>query len=281
MIRLRRRNTAWLTALGIVIAFAMLAGATTPAVQAVLLGIFAVAMVASMVELGPERESLLDAIRRAPIRQRISPQAKEATERAKSRGGYVNNDLMMLDVGLIAIQSSYEGMAMRRTRSVSKDDDGVRPFVTLYVDPSEAERTARIRFEIYNQFGDEMYIHEMRTFLREGEMSIMADHHLPLAGNTGVQGAGDWDLRIYVDGNLIGLQNFNLAPSINERSRRLARESAGTANNYFEVIDETPQEVPLRLQELLQNEASNNARQTRERASESRQPTSGPTRRRR
>src|SRR5690606_26064799 len=111
MIRLKRRNTAWLTALGILIAFAMLAGAATPPVQALLLGIFAVAMVASMVELGPERESLIDAIRRAPIRQRISPQAKEAIERAKGRGGYVNNDLMMLDVGLIAIQSSYEGMA--------------------------------------------------------------------------------------------------------------------------------------------------------------------------
>ena len=57
MIRLKRRNTAWLTALGMVIAFALLAGAATPPVQALLLGIFAIAMVASTVELGPERES--------------------------------------------------------------------------------------------------------------------------------------------------------------------------------------------------------------------------------
>lgn len=273
MIRLKRRNTAWLTALGMVIAFALLAGAATPPVQALLLGIFAIAMVASTVELGPERESLIDAIRRAPIRQRVSPQAKEATERAKARGGYVNNNLMLLDVGLIAIQSSYEGMAMRRTRNVSKDDDGVRPFVTLYVDPSEAERTARIRFEICNQFGEEMYIHEMRTFLREGEMSIMADHHLPLAGNSDIQGAGDWDLRTYVDGNLVSIQNFSLAPSLNERNRRL---SGDYSSSQYDVIDEEPEEVPLRLQELLQNDASQRSSQ-----STSPRPTSSRSRRRR
>jgi len=255
MIRLKRRNTAWLTALGLVIAFALLAGATTPAVQAVLLGIFAVAMVASLVELGPERETLLDAIRRAPIRQRISPQAKEAVERAKARGGYANNRLMMLDLGLIASQSSYEGLAMRRTRSISKDDDGVRPFVTLYVDAVEAERNAIVRFSIFDQFGDELYVYEMRTYLREGEMNIMADHHLPLAGNSAIQGAGDWDLRIHIDGNLVAMQNFMLAPSLNERSRRLAAD-AGILNDSFDIIEEEPQEIPPRLQDLLEKNSS-------------------------
>jgi hypothetical protein len=203
----------------------------------------------------------MDALRRAPVRQRVSPQAKEAIERARARGGFANNTLLMLDVGLIAVQSSYEGMAMRRTRSISKDDDGARPFVTLYVDPAEAERNAVIRFEIYNQHGDEQFVHEMKVFLREGEMNIMTDHHLPLAGNRDITGAGDWDLRVYLDGNLVGLHNFMLAPSMNERQRRLTGEVEFSpdeeySHSNFEIIDEVQQEIPPRLQDLLEGQAS-------------------------
>jgi len=288
MIRLRRRNTAWLSALGILIAFALLAaGQANPAVQALLLGIFAVAMIASLVELGSERETIMDAIRKAPVRQRISPQAKEAAERARSRGGYASQDMMLMDVGLIASQSSYDGMALRRTRSISKDDDGARPFVTLYVDPMEAERMAVVRFEIINQYGEEAYIHEMKTYLRDGEISIMADHHLPLAGNRDIQGAGDWDLRVYIDGNLAGLHNFMLAPSIAERSRRLASQQGqgdrGAASEYFEIIDEPqqedPQEMPLSLQDLLHEESLRESRQQRT-DTNSESNSAGTTRRR-
>lgn len=262
MIRLRRRNTAWLAVMAILTALGMMAAGQVLAaplvVQFILLAIFALAAIASMVELGRERETLMDALRRAPMRQRVSPQAKEAIERARSHGGFTNNDLLMLDVGLIAVQSSYEGMAMRRTRSISKDDDGVRPFVTLHVDSSEAERNAVVRFEIYNQHGDEQFVHEMKVFLREGEMNIMTDHHLPLAGNRDITGAGDWDLRVYVDGNLVGLHNFMLAPSMTERQRRLAGEvefSADEKYHDFEIIDEVKQEIPPSLQDLLQNQA--------------------------
>jgi hypothetical protein len=264
MIRLKRRNTAWLAVLAILTAVGMLAAGQVLAaplvVQFILLALFALAAVASTVELGRERETIIDALRRAPVRQRISPQAKEAIERARARGGFMSNDLMMLDVGLITVQSSYEGMAMRRTRNISKDDDGVRPFVTLNVDPSEAERNGVVRFEIYNQYGEEQFVHEMRVYLREGEMNIMTDHHLPLAGNRDITGAGDWDLRVYLDGNLVGMHNFMLAPSMNERQRRLAGEvefSPGEEEAYsnFEIIDEVEQEVPPRLQDLLQEQA--------------------------
>lgn len=260
MIRLKRRNTAWLTTLGLLIAFALIAGGLEIGVQLLLLGIFAIAMIASVVELGRERETLIDAIKRAPLRQRISPQAKESVERARARGGFVNNNLMLLDVGLIASQSSYEGMAMRRTRNISKDDDGARPFVTLYVDSQEADRNVLVRFEIVDQNGEQQYIHEMKSYLRDGEMSIMADHHLPLAGNRDIQGYGDWDLRVYIDGNLASMHNFLLGPSVNERSRRLASEYDDTRNSdYFQIIDEVAQETPLSLQELLHKDKSANA----------------------
>ena len=276
MIRLRKRNTAWLAVLAMVTAVGLIAAGSLPVLQFALLAIFTLATLASVVEIGRERESLMDALRRAPIRNRISAQAKEAMERAKARGGYVSDNLMMLDLGLIAVQSSPEGMAMRRTRSISKDDDGVRPFVTLNVEAHEAERNATVRFEIYNQNGEQKFVHEMRTYLREGEMSIMTDHHLALAGNRDVQGAGDWDLRVYLDGNLVGMHNFMLAPSMNERQRRLAAEE-DIDMGFYEVVDEVEQEVTPRLQDLLQAQRQNSSPAPSRPSSNSTSPVPSPS----
>lgn len=264
MIRLKRRNTAWLTAMGLLIGFALLAAPISAAVQLSLIGAFTVAVIASMVELGPDRESLVDILQTAPIRRRITPQAREAAERAASSAGYFARGVVMLDVGLIALQTGMEGLAMRRTRNISKDDDGARPFITLFIHPEEAERQAVIRFEMYNQLGEEQYVHEMKTYLREGELNILADHHLPLAGNRGVDGNGDWDLRVYVDGNLIGMHNLMLSPSVNERRRRLSGEEEYTGKltkqrsnlKDFVIIDEVEQPETTQLKDLLQQPKS-------------------------
>jgi hypothetical protein len=261
MVRLRQRNIAWLSALGLLIGFGLLAGGTSVSlpVQLALLGIFGVAMVASLVEFGRSRTTLLETLRRAPIRQRISPQAKEAQERARARGGYVSDALMMIDVGLIAVQSSHEGMAMRRTRSISKDDDGAQPFVTFFVDSVEADRNAIVRFEMIDHYGQVRFVHEVRSYLREGEMNVMSDHRLPLADNADITGAGDWELRVLVDGRLMGLHHFTLSPSLTERTRRLARTQGTLIHDprdedeetFFDIIDEAPQPKTPRIQDLL------------------------------
>ena len=215
MVRFRRKNTAWLTVLGLIVLLALLAGsAITPPVAIALLSVFAMAALISSVEVGRERENLMSTIRRMPTKSRMSAQAREAAERAKTNGGYTSSGVTLMDVGLIAVQSSVEGMAMRRTRSISKDDDGARPFITLNVEPEDADRNVLVRFEINSQGGESIFVHEMKAYLRDGEMSIMADHHLPLDGNGRIQGMGDWDLRVYMDGNLVGLHNFTLAPSM-------------------------------------------------------------------
>lgn len=261
MIRIRRKNTAWLTVMGLVLAFALLAGVVTPPVQLTLIGLFLLATIASMVEVGTERQSILSTLRRTPIRQRMSPQAREAVERARNMGGYLSSGLTMLDMGVIASQSSYEGMAMRRTRAVSKDDDGVRPFITLSIDPEDADRNAVVRFEILDQYGEQVYVHEMKAFLRDGELSIMADHHLPLAGNNAIGGTGDWDLRVFIDGNMAAVHNFTMSPSINERSRRLAGDYVHAAEpaTEFDIIDEVPQEIAPSLKELLKQGGGSSA----------------------
>lgn len=276
MIRLKRRNTAWLAILAVLTAIGMVAAATTPGLQFMLLAIFALSAVASTVEIGRERETLINALKRAPIRNRVSAQAKEAHERAKTRGGYTNNNLMMLDVGLIAVQSSVEGIAMRRTRSVSKDDDGVRPFVTLNIEPGEAERHAMVRFELYNQYGEERFVHEMKAFLREGEMSIMTDHHMPLAGNHEIQGTGDWDLRVYIDGNLVGLHNVMLAPSMNERQRRLSHSTEEDVDmGAYQIVDEVQQDLTPSLQDLLQNKGQGQQSSPQSRSTDNSSASSG------
>ena len=272
MIRLKRRNTAWLVAMALLIGFALLAAPLSAAVQISLLGAFAVAVIASLIELGPERESLLEVLNRAPMRRRITPQAREAAERAESRAGYFNRPgLAMLDIGLIAMQTGVDGLAMRRTRNISKDDDGVRPFITLFVDRDEADRQALIRYEIYNHLGEEQFVHEMKTYLREGEVELLADHQLPLAGNPGIDGSGDWDLRVYVDNNLIGMHDLLLAPSVNERRRRLSGEAEvepsrarGSRNLRNTVIIEEAQEPETtQLKDLLQGAGSPGRRPSR------------------
>lgn len=255
--RFRRRNTAWLVALGLVIGLALLAAGSTVAapVQLALLAIFALAMGASFIELGQQNQTLLDTIRTSPVRGRITPQAKEAEARAKARGLYYRGGITMLDVGLIAVQTSEEGMAMRRTISVSKDDDGVRPYITLFVLPKDAERNASIRFELYDHTGQPRFVYETRKYLREGEVTIMSDNYLPLAGNDDIKGAGDWESRIYVDGNLMGVQTMILSPSLSERSSRLARQASRLTNDedvIFDIMDEVKEERAPTLQDLLQ-----------------------------
>lgn len=297
MVRFRRKNTAWLTVLGLIVFLAVAAAgaAMTPPVAIALLSIFIMAAIASSVEVGRERETLMSTIRRMPTKSRMSPQAREAAERAKLHGGYSSSGITLMDVGLIAVQSSMEGMAMRRTRSISKDDDGARPFITLNVEPEDADRNVLIRFEITSHGGESVFVHEMKAYLRDGEMSIMADHHLPLAGNSRVQGMGDWDLRVFLDGNLIGMHNFTLSPSMRERNRRLAGDyeaeysaPVSSTADEFDIIDELKQErapKPPSLNDLLQEQRSSrlsgsSSSSTVESDRESRRVTNTPRRRR-
>lgn len=250
----RRRNTAWLAALGMLIGLALLAtgGTLAAPVQIALIAIFAVAMIASLVNFGANNR-IIESLRTSPVRGRMTLEAREAESRARARGLYYRGGATMLDVGLIAIQSGEDGMSMRRTSEVSKDDDGVRPFITLFVQPKDAERNVAVRFEIYDQHGTPKFMFETRKFLRAGEMTIMSDNYLPLAGNNQIDGVGDWESRVYVDGNLMSVQPMTMLPSISERSSRLHRTSrlADDADVVFDIMDEEKQPRSPTLQDLL------------------------------
>lgn len=269
MIRYKRKHTPWLIALSVMMALVLVAGGVSADVQALALGLFMMALAGSFVDFQAiTGTGLTQAIQqRSPLnRSRVSVEAREAQSRASSRGGQRFDELELIDVGLIATQSSSEGMAMRRTRTVSKDDDGVRPFITLQIPASEAERSATIRYEIMDQTGREQYIHEMRVYLREGEMNVLADNHLPLMHNDAIAGMGECDLRVYINGGLIGVHTFSLTASYEERRRRLhgsqhfvteSDDDQDTENPFARDRSENPfardREVPLSLEELLRN----------------------------
>lgn len=249
---MQRKPYAWLLILALMIGIAIISPAAIP-VEAViaLVALYTLALGATLINVKPER--LLDRSRSSLTTMRMSSEAREAVERARRRGSVLNSGLTLLDIGLITSHSSREGMVMRRTRSVSGDDDGVRPFVTLHVQPENADQTALIRFEMIDQNGATQYVHETRTYMRDGEMNILADHHLPLIGNDQLIGAGDWDLRVYMNGTLMGAHTFNLAPSIQERIGRYQRDDDVVERSRLRQNDE---ETPMSLEDLLRSEAA-------------------------
>jgi hypothetical protein len=249
---MRRRHYGWLVVLAAMIGVAVLSSAVPAQVTFALLALYAVAVGATFLNFKPER--LLDRSRSSLTMMRMSSEAREAVDRARRRGSLLGSSLTLLDIGLITSQSGREGMVMHRTRTVSKDDDGVRPFVTLHVQPESAEQTALIRFEMIDHNGQSQYIHEMRTYLRDGEMNILADHHLPLTGNELIAGAGDWDLRVSLNGTLIGAHAFNLTPSINERLGRYEQPPAVDAAHPR--IRQNEDDAPMSLEELLRSESA-------------------------
>lgn len=257
--RFRRRNTAWLAALTALTVIAGVSGAATPAALIALIGLLGIALAASFIEVRPRR--LREAIPSSPLAMmRMSTQAREANERARRRGGFTPSGLTLLDVGLISLVTSPDGsMIMRRGRQISLDDKGVRPYITLNVDPESADRNAMVRFEIIDHTGQTQYVHEMKTFLRDGEMNILADTQLPLLGNERLTGAGDWDLRVSVDSMTVGLLSFTTTPSIIARSRQFA--TGVTDEAVVRLEDEADESAPMTLEDLMR--AADKQRQRR------------------
>jgi hypothetical protein len=272
MIRFRQRNMWWLAIMGLLVGLAVLFGSPlSPLIPVLLIGMLGAAAAASFMRLRPSSSALRDAAQRVPAAAgggRQSAPAREAVSRAMTRGYEPSAELALMDLGLIAVSRGEDGMEMRRTRSISKDDEGVRPFLVLNVAPSEADRSVKLRFEMIDQNGRELYIHEMNCYLRDGEVNILPDHHLPLMNNGQVEGAGDWDLRVYLDHQLVAIHNFALTPSDDERARRLGGNARprryimeegesvrqGAGSRRLEDRADPEADIPLTLEDLLRDQ---------------------------
>lgn len=252
--RIRSKNVSWLVIIGSMIGLAVLPGGLDPAASGLLVALFGASAAASLLEFQPAR--LVERSRSSLNALRMSQEAREASERARRRGGSFSSGVLLLDVGLIAAQMTEQGLVMRRERNLSKDDDGVRPFAVLQVPPEIADRKAIIRFEFIDQHGEAQYVHEMETYLRDGEMNLLADHQMRLYGNDDVR-AGDWDLRISVDGRLLGAHTFAVTPSLEDRFPAAARERAARRLAAEEASANT---APPRLEDLLRDQSQRQER---------------------
>ncbi|KXK21920.1 MAG: hypothetical protein UZ15_CFX003001196 [Chloroflexi bacterium OLB15] len=253
--RFRRNAAPWLIVMGAALAIALLSGTAPPLVAVTLIALFGAGVALSLINAAPSR--LLEQSRSSLAAARMSSDAREASVRARRGGGFSSPDMTLLDIGLIAVQTGDAGMNMRRTRDVTLDDDGVRPFITLNVLPAAADRRSLVRFELRDGVGKVRYVHEMRPYLRAGDMNLLADHQLPLYANTDNIEPGDWDLRVSLDGNTIAEHVFTVSPSIEDRfsrARRLAVDGEAPAKSR---LSEVETDAPMSLEDLLRGQADN------------------------
>lgn len=257
--RYKRQDVIWLSAIFLMAGLAFAGGQLTAGVAVLMVGLVAAALIGSLL---PNPAGLLNS-----IQQRYSPQgratrlmsqdARAAVSRAENRGGGTVSDLVLKDIGIIASRITDDGMVLRRARTVSKDDQGIRPYLVLQVAPAMADRTALLRFEILDQGGTARYVNEMEVYLRDGEMNVLVEDHLPMMDNDEISGQGEWDLRISLDGRLLAIHGFRLEPSTEERRDRMGggRRSYITSSGDGERLRDAPRRAPpVRLEDLLRDQ---------------------------
>jgi hypothetical protein len=170
-------------------------------------------------------------------RPRITAQAKEATSLARRGASYYNEDYLLQDVGMIIDEREHGGLRLHHTRSASLDEESIRPYLVLYHQGYPHQIV--VRFEMKDAAGHVQFVYEMEHMLRPGENLILPDYRLRLRGNDRLTRTGTWDLAISVDGIVMGMHHFTVAPSTT--NRRLHN----TPRTYEDG------ELPLSLEELL------------------------------
>ena len=219
MIRLHRRDRLWFAIVSILAAIAILAPELAPGARIGIIGLYAI--ISGLVLFDFNAAS---AVRRSipkAEKPRGTAQAREALNRAASSGGGDWVGLSLEDIGLIASIRDEDGLTFERTRTISNQFDGVRPYIQIQVGAAMAERRARLRYELTDPTGEAQFVHEENAYLRLGENTLHPDQHMPMGAIPAGQ-MGQWDIKVYVDGRLIGLLGFTASPTDDERLGRLS-----------------------------------------------------------
>src|SRR5690554_220568 len=132
-----RGTAVWLVIVGLALALTLITGEVPAAVAALLMAAYlALAYVVTRrVQVG----TLIDALPRPQARSaEMTEVAREAVGRARRYPGF-DTLIRLLDTGLIVDEQRPDGLALRRGRFISLDDDGVRPFAIVDVPPGIGE----------------------------------------------------------------------------------------------------------------------------------------------
>jgi hypothetical protein len=157
-------------------------------------------------------------------------------------------DGVLSDIGLVVNEKRRDGRWDRRlAESVTMDDGAIQPYIILQVPAESADRLAKVEFELYDQAGRLQFSHTFEHYLRDGRNLILCERHLPLRGNEALGRAGTWDLRVSVDGGLVGIHGFSMGRGTGEPREALREESASAADSRTLHADDEP----MSLEDLL------------------------------
>lgn len=185
--------------------------------------------------------------RRKPQGESVFPHALAAVREA----GLNPEKLAVLpvDIGLIAFYGD-DSPELHHTRSIPDDSDYIQPFVQLRV-PHTA--IGRIRFEVLDHYGQQVFLHEDRYQLERGRNLVMPSARIPLHDEQNI--AGVWELCIYADDRLIARHIFGWDSAQAPNFERHIGED-GELNSELRAILAQSRLSDLSLDELLsyQNE---------------------------
>lgn len=110
--------------------------------------------------------------------------------------------VLPVDIGLMVFREAHDPQ-IYRTREVPDDADYVQPFIQLRM-PVEA--TGRVRFEILDQDGDPLFVHEDNRALERGLNLLSPAARLPVHDDQQLN--GQWTLRVSAEGVTIAEHQF-------------------------------------------------------------------------
>ena len=253
MNRSRRGTYVWLMLMGLAVALVIMGGAfgtaTAVTLQVALTLLGAYALVAAMSVANFEWWRLRYALPHFSAPVRMTPAARKATQRAHASAA--PGDAALTDIGLIVNERRNDGQWKRHlAQIVAMDEGAIQPYISLRVPSESSNRIGLIAFDLYDQAGQPRLSRQCEQWLRDGDNLIVCDRQLPLEQSDSTSSrAGVWDLRVTLDGSLVAVHNFSVAPSNAERRRRLANE--GSAGLSMAVPED---ESPVSLEELLKEQ---------------------------
>lgn len=252
MFRHSQRGTlVWLFIVGLALSMMLFAGEVPNSIAATLLAAYLA--LAVLVARNVRLNSVLGSLPARGTRQAETTEvAREAAARARNHPSY-DPLIRLQDVGLVVDEHRPDGLALRRGRFVSLDDDGVRPFAIADIPESLGNRLARVRFEIRNESGRIQYVYEDDKWLQAGENPILPDYRLPIRKNRSSLEAGTWAVHFMIDNRILGVHHFNLSPSLQERRQQVT--SDGEIRERIWRTEEEDASLPLSLEELLRQQS--------------------------
>lgn len=188
----------------------------------------------------------------APARRRGRRQVAEHADRAVRNAGHDPNamSLRVSDIGVFAMGEGRDTLVHRR-QAVRDDVDYLQPWVALRV-PTVAAGT--LRFEIRDMHDRLHFRRERSLQLQRGDNLISPAARMPV--HDALLTEGDWQLRVYADGNLLAAHSFGWLEAEQEaraaRLRAHLEEDGEMSDELRQAFEESSQDQERSLDELLE-----------------------------